>query len=191
MSLRVLLAARLLRLAVIGSARGSCCLLFQIARGARCNENKKLAGSIASPANKIVACRYTIRKRRCLAPAAPAPRCTATSTSYAYAYARHAYPTNAAAATADAASAGSASCAAATTTASAEATASTASAAATASAGQLHAAKEIFFVVEETEGSEADVGNFLFTERDHHARSEIPPLLNVTGRYSRCRCASC
>ena len=137
MSLRVLLAARLLRLAVIGSARGSCCLLFQIARGARCNENKKLAGSIANPANEIVACRYTIRKRRCLAPAAPAPGFTATSTSYAYAYARHAYPTNAAAtaaATADAASAGSASCAAATTAASAEATA-TASTAATASAG--------------------------------------------------------
>ena len=81
MSLRVLLATRLLRLAVMGSARGSCCLLFQIARGARCNENKKLAGSIASPANEIVACRYTIRKRRCLAPAAPAPRCTATCTS--------------------------------------------------------------------------------------------------------------
>jgi hypothetical protein len=47
------------------------------------------------------------------------------------------------------------------------------------------------FVVEEMEGGEADVGNFLFTERDHHARSEIPPLLNVTGRYGRCRCASC
>ena len=29
------------------------------------------------------------------------------------------------------------------------------------------------------EGSKADVGNFLFTERDHHARSEIRPLLNV------------
>jgi hypothetical protein len=26
--------------------------------GERCNENKKLAGSIASPANEIVACRY-------------------------------------------------------------------------------------------------------------------------------------
>ena len=49
--------------------------------------NKKLAGSIASPANEIVACRYTISKRRCLAPAAPAPGCTATCTSYAYAYA--------------------------------------------------------------------------------------------------------
>src|SRR5438105_14706480 len=134
MSLRVCLATRLLRLAVMGATRGFCYLSFQIARGARCNENKKLAGSIASPANEIVACRYTIRKRRCLAPAAPAPGCTATCTSYAYAYARHAYPTNAAAttaATADAASAGSASCAAATTTASAETTA-TASPAATA-----------------------------------------------------------
>jgi hypothetical protein len=154
-----------------------------------------LAGSIASPANEIVACRYTIRKRRCLAPAAPAPGCTATCTSYAYAYAWHAYPTNAAAtaaATADAASAGSASRAAATTTASAEATA-TASAAATASTaptGKQHAAKEIFFVVEETEGSKADVGNFLFTERDHHARCEIRPL-NIGRGYGRCIRTSC
>jgi hypothetical protein len=150
-----------------------------------------LAGSIANPANEIVACRYTISKRRCLAPAAPAPGCTATSASYAYAYARHAYPTNAAATTAattDAASAGSASSAAATTTAP---TGATASAAAAASASELHAAQYIFFVVEETEGSKADVGNFLFTERDHHARREIPPLLDVSGRYGRSRCASC
>jgi hypothetical protein len=48
-------------------------LPVQIASGARRNENKKLAGSIAGPANEIVACRYTIRKRRRLAPAAPAP----------------------------------------------------------------------------------------------------------------------
>ena len=201
MSLRVLFATRLLRLAVMGSARGSCCLLFQIARGARCNENKKLAGSIASPANEIVACRYTIRKRRCLAPAAPAPGCTATCTSYAYANAWHAYPTNAAAttataATADAASAGSAARAAATATAAVEATASpgSASAATTASAasalGQLHAAKYIFFVVEEMEGSKADVGNFLFTERDHRARSEIRPL-NIGRGYGRSICTSC
>ena len=43
----------------------------------------------------------------------------------------------------------------------------------------------IFFVVEEMEGGEADVGKFLFTERDHHARSEIRPLLNVSRRYGR------
>ena len=127
--------------------------------GERCNENKELAGSIASPANEIVACRYTISKRRCLAPPAPAPRCTATCTSYAYADAWHAYayPTNAAAttaATADTTSAGSA--ARATTTATASAL------------GQLHAAAE-FFVVEKLEGSEADVGKFFFAERDHHA----------------------
>jgi len=172
--------------------------------GERCNENKKLAGSIASPANEIVACRYTIRKRRCLAPAAPAPGCTATCASYAYAYAWHAhpYPTNAAAttaaaaATADAASAGSAARAASTAAASVEATASpdSASAATTASAasalGQLHAAAEFFFV-EKLEGGEADVGKLFFAERDHHAGSEIPPLLNVSGRYGRCVCASC
>jgi hypothetical protein len=174
--------------------------------GERCNENKKLAGSIASPANEIVACRYTINKRRCLAPAAAAPRCAATCASYAYADAWHAhpYPTNAAAttattaATADAASAGSASTAtaAATTTASVEATASpeaATSAATTASAaaalGQLHAAAEIF-VVEEMEGGEADVGKFLFAERYHHARCVIRPL-NVAPRHDRCRCASC
>ncbi len=114
-SLRVLLATRLLRLAVIGSARGFCCLSFQIASAPRrvrpirirvptstgfvrwswntlaCHRqaahagrrtlqgNNKLAGSLASPANEIVACRYTIRKRRCLAPATPSPRCTATA----------------------------------------------------------------------------------------------------------------
>jgi hypothetical protein len=176
----------------MGSAREFCCLSFQAAAsGERCNENKKLAGSLASPANEIMACRYTIKKRRCLTPAAPAPGCTATCTCQRW----HPdpYPTNATAtatATADAASAasaGSASAAAATTTA-AGATASTA---ATASAGQLHAAEENIVVVEETEGSEADVGNFLFTERDHHPGREILPLLNVTGRHRRCRCASC
>jgi hypothetical protein len=64
----------------IGCHRVSTRILLpvQIASGARRNENKKVAGSIASPANEIVACRYTISKRRCLAPAAPAPRCTAT-----------------------------------------------------------------------------------------------------------------
>ena len=156
-----------------------------------CNENKKLAGSIASPANEIVACRYTIRKRRCLAPAAAAPGCTATCASYAYAYAWHAhpYPTNAAAttaATADAASAGSAACAAATTTASVEATASPEPPHPRQPPHLPHPRwasctplRTIFFVVEEMEGSEADVGKFLFTERDHHARSEIRPLLNV------------
>ena len=138
--------------------------------GERCNANKKLAGSIASPANEIVACRYTIRRRRRLAPATPAPGCTA-----ACCYPRHAYtyPTNAAAtttaATTDATSAGSAARAAATATASTGG-ASTTSAAATASAGQLHAAKRTFFFVqEEMEGGEADVGKFFFTELDHHA----------------------
>ena len=163
--------------------------------GERCNANKKLAGSIASPANEIVACRYTIRRRRRLAPAAPAPGCTA-----ACCYPRHAYtyPTNAAATAADAASAGSAARATATATASAEATTAsagaTASAAATASSaptGKQHAAKEIFFLIgEETEGSKADVGNFLFTERDHHARCKIRPL-NVGRGYGRCICTSC
>jgi hypothetical protein len=55
----------------------------------------------------------------------------------------------------------------------------------------LYAAKENIVVVEETEGSEADVGNFLFTEGDHHAGRETLPLLNVTGRHGRRRCASC
>jgi hypothetical protein len=149
-----------------------------------------LAGSITSPANKIVACRHTIKERRYLAPAATAPGCTAACTCHC----RHTYsdPANATATattTADATSAGpaGATSAAAATATSAGATASTA---ATASAGQLHAAEENIFFVEETEGSEADVGDFLFTERDHHAGREILPLLNVTGRYGRCRCAS-
>ena len=130
-------------------------------------KTRKLAGSIANPANEIVACRRRIRKRR-LAPAAPPPGCTATCACYG----RHAYPdpTNAAATTAaaaDAASARSASTAAATTTASAGAAAS---ATATASTGELHAAKRTFFFVqEEMEGGEADVGKFFFTELDHHA----------------------
>ena len=158
--------------------------------GERCNANKKLAGSIASPANEIVACRYTIRRRRRLAPATPAPRCTA-----ACCYPRHAYtyPTNAAAttaATADATSAGSAARAAATATASTGGASTTTSAAATASAGQLHAAKGIFFVCEETERGEADVCNFLFTERDHHARCKVWPL-NIGRGYGRCICTSC
>ena len=62
----------------IGCHRVSTRILLPVI--SRYSENKKLAGSIASPANEIVACRYTIRKRRCLAPAAPAPRCTATRT---------------------------------------------------------------------------------------------------------------
>ena len=72
-----------------------------------------------------------------------------------------------------------------TTTASAAATASTAP------TGQQHAAKEIFFFVEEMEGRKADVGNFLFTERDHHARCEIRPLLNIGRGDGRCICTSC
>jgi hypothetical protein len=227
MSLRVCLATGLLRLAVIGSARGSCCLSFQIAGARRTartaglalaptgivrlswntltcyrqaahagrrtlQRNKKLAGSIASPANEIVACRHTIRKRR-LAPAASAPRCTATCACYP----RHPYPyAKATTTTSDAASAGSASTAsaAATTTASAEASASASpgatTSAATASARQLHAAATDVFVVEEMEGGEADVGKFLFTERDHQARCGIRSLLNVARRYNRCRCTS-
>jgi hypothetical protein len=69
-----------------------------------------------------------------------------------------------------------------------------ASAATTASAasalGQLHAAKYVFFVVEEMEGGKADVGNFLFTERDHRARSEIRPL-NIGRGHGRRICTSC
>ena len=174
--------------------------VFQIARGARCNENKKLAGSIASPANEIVACRYTIRKRRCLAPAAPAPGCTATCTSYAYANAWHALSNQ---------------------------RRSHHSRHSRRRIGRLCSPRSrdshrirgshripgqphprqpphpphprwasctplrtIFFVVEEMEGSKADVGNFLFTERDHHARSEIRPL-NIGRRYGRCICTSC
>jgi hypothetical protein len=160
--------------------------------GERYNENKKLAGSIASPANEIVACRYTIRTRRRLAPAAPAPGCTATCACHPW----HADPyrntaTAATAATkADAASAGSASTAAATATATASAEATTSAAAAASALSQLHAAKDVF-VVEEMEGGEADVGKFLLTERDHHAGCVTRRLLNVTGRYGRCRCASC
>ena len=139
--------------------------------------------------------RYTIRKRRRLAPAAGAPRCTATCACHPW----HSDPdkANAAAtATSDAASAASASGAAATTTACAEAaTASarattSATAASAASARQLHACDGDIFVVEETEGGEADVGKFLFTERDYHAGCEIRPLLDIAGRYGRCRCAS-
>ena len=34
------------------------------------------------------------------------------------------------------------------------------------------------------EGGEADVGKFLFTERNHRARCEIRPLLKVACRYA-------
>ena len=156
-------------------------------QGERCNENKKLAGSIASPANEIVACRYTIRKRGGLAPAAAAPGCTATRASYAPPQKpsptpQPPHPIRCRTGTAtDAAAAASA------TTASAEATtaASGASAAAatatTASARELHAASDVF-VVEEMEGGEADVGKFFFTERNHLARCKIRP--SVEGRLS-------
>jgi hypothetical protein len=183
--------------------------------GERCNVNKKLAGSIARPANEIVACR-SLRDAlrddanfgfRTLAPAAAAPRCTATCAPDAPSYANanstsakaKANSTSAASDT-DTASTGSAAAtptAAATTTASAEAgagTGATASAAATAAAlGQLHAvpvAIEIL-VVEEMEGGEADVGKLLFAERDHHTWYEIRNLLKVICRNSRCKCASC
>jgi len=54
----------------------------------------------------------------------------------------------------------------------------------TASAGELYADAEIFgFVVEEMEGGKADVGKFLFAERDRHAGYEIRPLLNVARRH--------
>jgi hypothetical protein len=158
--------------------------------------NNKLAGSLASPANEIVACPYTIRKRRYLAPTAAAPRCAATCCYPRHAYAYPANAAAAAAATADTASAGSAARAAATATASAEAAASpggasaTASTTTTASTGELHAAEGIFFVVEQLEGSQADVGNFLFTERDHHARCEIRSL-NIGRWYGRSQRASC
>jgi hypothetical protein len=171
-------------------------------RQADATRNNELAGSLASPANEIVACRYTISKRRCLAPAASAPGCTTAGTSYSYAYAWHAhpYPANAAAtaaATTDAAPAGSAARATATATASVEATASPhgASAAATAPAasalGQLHAAEGIFFVVEKLEGREADVGKLFFAERDHHAGDEVLAFLHVTDRHGRGVRTSC
>jgi hypothetical protein len=104
------------------------------------SDERRQASLNRRPADEIVACRHTIRKRGDLAPAAGAPRCTATCACHPGQ--SYSYPTNAAAATAatpKAASAGSASkaSAAATTTASAEATASpeaTASAATSASA---------------------------------------------------------
>jgi hypothetical protein len=40
------------------------------------------------------------------------------------------------------------------------------------------------------EGGEADVGKFLFTERNQQVRCEIRPLLKVARRYDRCRCTS-
>jgi hypothetical protein len=61
--------------------------------------------------------------------------------------------------------------------------------AATTSASQLHAATDVF-VVEEMEGGKADVGKFLFTERDHRARCEIRPLLKIARRYDRCERAT-
>jgi hypothetical protein len=54
----------------------------------------------------------------------------------------------------------------------------------------LHPRDGDIFVVKQTERGEADVGKFLFAERDHHAGCEIRPLLNVAGRYGRCQCAS-
>jgi hypothetical protein len=132
-----------------------------------------------------------IRKRRRLAPAAPAPRCTAPCACDP----RHSDPYSNA--TSDTASAGSATTApaAATTTASAEATASpeastsAATTTSTAAASQLHAGGGVFFVVEEMESGEADVGEFLFIEGDREAKSWNRSLLEVAGRYSRCCCA--
>jgi hypothetical protein len=129
------------------------------------------------PGQQIVACRYTLRRRRSLAPATAAPRCTATC---GHACHRATYNTNATSATAatDAAAATSAS------------TTASAAAAATASApGDLHAATDVF-LVEEMEGGEADVGNFFVTKRDHLARRKVRPLLNIARWYDRSRCAS-
>jgi hypothetical protein len=53
----------------------------------------------------------------------------------------------------------------------------------------LHACGGVFFVVEEMEGGETDVGEFLFIEGNREAKSGNRPLLEVTGRYGRCRCA--
>jgi len=133
--------------------------------GQRCDENKDMAESIASSANKIAAFRCPIGKRGSLAKAAAAPRCTAACAGYSATHgtSQHKAETAAASATsatspaADAASAASASAA------------SAAAAAAASAKGDLHAASGVFFV-EEMEGGEADVGHFFFTEGDRMPR---------------------
>jgi len=111
-----------------------------------------------------------LRAHRGLAQAAAAPRCTATCDG----------ASDGASDETDAASATPATDAAAATSAST--TASAAAAATASTPGDLHAVTDVF-LVEEMEGSETDVGDFFFTERDHLRRSEVRPLLNVACRY--------
>jgi len=53
----------------------------------------------------------------------------------------------------------------------------------------LHAGSD-FFVIEEMESGEADVGDFFFTKRDRLTRCKAWRVFDVGWRHSRCRCAS-
>ena len=74
------------------------------------------------------------------------------------------------------------------------ATPSSAASAATATAAaaprDLHVAAN-FFLIEEMESSETDVGQFFFTERDLVIGHEVQFLWRIHGRYGRCGSASC
>jgi hypothetical protein len=150
--------------------------------GRTLNENRKPAGPIAGPASQIVACRHAIRKCGGLAPAAGAPRCTATCATCACP--PQANPDTSATSTASAACAASDAAAAASASSKgcASSSASAATATTTSARSDLNAAGDAF-VVEEMEGSEADVGDFFFTERDRLTRRKVRRLWYVGCRY--------
>jgi hypothetical protein len=113
--------------------------------------------------------------RRGLAPAAAAPRCAATRAS------DNGAPDNGAARTSGATDA--------TSTAPASPTASASATTAASAPGHLHAASHIF-LVEEMERGEADVGHFLFTERDGLIRSKVRQWSYIGCRHRGRQCAS-
>ena len=139
-------------------------------RRERGNEDSRLAGSLAGPANEIATCRWQVRERQFLAIAAVAPCCAATGACDG-----HADHTNTAA-EADAAATGPAACAA------SAASATAATSAATASAREQHAA-EGFFIAGEMEGGEVDVGEFFLAERTELAGRIIQSLLRLVCRH--------
>ena len=76
------------------------------------------------------------------------------------------------------------------TTATSATTTAAATMATTTSAGQLHAAAPSVFLVEEIEGSETDVGHFLFAENEALIGRGVVRLRNIGRRHGGRRCAT-
>ena len=125
----------------------------------------------------------TFGTRRGLAQTATAPRCAATRACYGASHHTNATTDGAANGTTRT----SATDAASATTASPAASAAAATAAS--APRQLHTATGVF-LVEEMEGGQADVGHFLFIERDGLSGSKVRQLLCVGCRHRGRRCAS-